>query len=70
NIADERTWTTLPKQFQFCQFPTPADRKIELVTPGGLQKIPVTIGDGTLNLVYVKSINATSPLLVTQIKLK
>lgn len=70
NIADERTWTTLPKEFQFCRFPTPADRKIELVLPGGLQKIPVTIGDGILNLVYVKSITTTSPLLVTQIKLK
>jgi len=70
NIADERTWTTLPKEFQFCRIPTPADRKIELATPGGLQKIPVTIGDGTLNLVYVKSINASSPLLVTQMKLK
>ena len=70
NIADERTWTTLPKQFEYCRFPTPEDRKIELVLPGGLQKIPVTIGDGTLNLVYVKSINTTSPFLVTQLKLK
>ena len=35
NIADERTWTTLPKQFQACHFPTPPDRKIELKTPGG-----------------------------------
>ena len=70
NIADTRTWTTLPKEFQVCRFPTPPDRKIELETPGGGQKIPVTIGDGTINLVYVKSINATSPLLVTQMKLK
>lgn len=70
NIADERTWTTLPKEFQFCHFPTPADRKIELVLPGGLQKYPVTIGDGTINLIYVKSITTTSPLLVNQIKLK
>jgi uncharacterized protein len=29
NIADERTWTTLPKQFQACHFPTPSDRRIE-----------------------------------------
>jgi hypothetical protein len=70
NIADERTWTTLPKQFQVCHFPTPPDRKIELETPGERQKIPVTIEDGTINLVYVKSITATSPLLVTQMKLK
>jgi hypothetical protein len=70
NIADERTWTTLPKQFQACHFSTPPDRKIELKTPGGRQTIQVTIGDGTINLIYVKSINAVSPLLVTQMKLK
>jgi uncharacterized protein len=70
NIADERTWTTLPKQFQACHFPTPPDRKIELKTPGERQNMPVTIGDGTINLIYVKSINAAGPLLVTQMKLK
>lgn len=70
NIADERTWTTLPKQFQVCHFPTPPDRKIELETPGGRQRMQVTIGDGTINLIYVKSINAASPLLVSQMKLK
>ncbi len=70
NIADERTWTTLPKEFQACHIPTPPDRKIELETPGGGQRIPVTIEDGTINLVYVKSINANSPLLVTQMRLK
>jgi hypothetical protein len=32
--------------------------------------MPVTIGDGTINLIYVKSINANSPLLVSQMKLK
>jgi hypothetical protein len=70
NIADERTWTTLPKEFQVCRFSTPPDRKIVLETPGGLQKIPVTIGDGTINIVYVRSMTATGPLLVTQMKLK
>ena len=70
NIADERTWTTLPKEFQVCHFPTPPDRKIELKTPDQRQTIQVTIGDGTINLIYVKSISATSPLLVTQMKLK
>ena len=70
NIADERTWTTLPKQFQACHFPTPPDRKIELTTPDGRQRIQVTIEDGTINLIYVKSINAAGPLLVSQMKLK
>lgn len=70
NIADTRTWTTLPKEFQVCRFPTPPDRKITLETPGGMQTIPVTIQDGTINIVYVKSISATTPLLVSQMKLK
>jgi hypothetical protein len=70
NIADTRTWTTLPKEFQVCRFSTPPDRKIVLETPNGTQKIPVTIEDGTINIVYVKSITATNTLLVTQIKLK
>ncbi|MGH7975454.1 MAG: COG3014 family protein [Limisphaerales bacterium] len=70
NIADERTWTTLPKEFQFCRIPTPPDRKIDLITADGLQKTSVTIADGMVNIVYVKSINTVSPLSVTQMKLK
>ena len=70
NIADERTWTTLPKEFQFCRFPTPLDRKLVLQTPDGIQKIPMTIKDGTINIIYVKSIDTATPLLVSQIKLK
>jgi hypothetical protein len=69
NIADTRTWTTLPKEFQACRIPTPPDRKIEL-TIGGSKKTSVTIADGMVNIVYVKSINPVTPLLVTQIKLK
>src|ERR1017187_8864997 len=69
NIADTRTWTTLPKEFQACRIPTPADRKIDLTTPNGM-KTSVTICDGTVNVVYVKSVNAGTPLLVSQFKLK
>jgi len=69
NIADTRTWTTLPKEFQIARFPTPADRQINLVTGNG-QQATVTIPDGTLNLIYVKSINTRSPLLIDRIKLK
>ena len=70
NIADERTWTTLPKEFQYCRLPTPPDRQITLVTANGLVKRTVTIPDGTINLVYVKSITENGPLFVSQIKLK
>jgi hypothetical protein len=91
NIADMRTWTTLPKQFQVCRFPTPADGKIQLSTPNNMI-VPVTL-DGVVkndltstnsvpassaplnagspvNVVYVKSITAGTPLLVSQFKLK
>jgi len=43
NIADTRTWTTLPKEFQVCRLPTPADGKLELTAPNGL-KASVTLG--------------------------
>lgn len=69
NIADERTWTTLPKEIQVARLATPADRKIDLTTPAGV-KTSLCISNGTVNVVYVKSINAATPLLVSQFKLK
>ncbi|MEI8290461.1 MAG: hypothetical protein WCH99_13405 [Verrucomicrobiota bacterium] len=69
NIADTRTWTTLPKEFQVARIPTPADRKIDLSTPNGM-KSSVTLGDARVGVVYVKSITAGTPLLVSQFKLK
>jgi hypothetical protein len=68
NIADERTWTTLPKEFQFCRIPTPADRKLEISIPNGMPQT-VTLNDGMINLVYVKSIGPATPLIVSQYKL-
>ena len=68
NIADTRTWTTLPKEFQVCRVPTPADRKLQL--GDGHLKTEVTVEAGTINLVYVKAINTHTPLIVTQAKLK
>jgi len=70
NQADLRTWTTLPKEFHFCHFPTPADLKIELESPFPGYKLPVSLNDGLINVVWIKSINRGSPLLVNQFKLK
>lgn len=70
NQADLRTWTTLPKEFQFCRLPTPADGEIELSVPFSGGKMPVTIEGGAVNVVWVKSVNRGSPLLVSQFKLK
>jgi hypothetical protein len=69
NIADTRSWTTLPKEFQVACIPTPADRKIVLSTPGSVP-VDIVLVDGTVNVVHVRSINASTPLLVNQFKLK
>ena len=70
NQADLRTWTTLPKEFHFCRIHTPSDRKIELEPPYSGRKTPVIIYEGGVNVVWAKSVNRNSPLLVTQFKLK
>jgi len=70
NIADLRTWTTLPKEFQVCRVPTPPDRKIELASVNGGPSTTVTVDEGTYNIVYVRSISASGPLLISQMKLK
>lgn len=69
NIADTRSWTTLPKEFQVARVATPADRKLTLASPAGTPTV-VNLLDGTVNVVYVKSITAGGPLLVNQFKLK
>jgi len=70
NHADMRTWNTLPKEIQFCHFPTPADRKIEITADGAGTSSMVTIDDGIVNLVWVRSVNQTTPLQISQCKLK
>lgn len=69
NQADLRTWTTLPKEFQFCRIPTPADRKIELDSRYSGRKTPLVIDEGVVNVVWVKSVNRNSPFSVVQFKL-
>jgi hypothetical protein len=70
NIADLRTWTTLPKEFQVCRIPTPPDRKIDLEAAGTAQKVSVTLEEAVISLVFVKSISASGPMFVSQMKLK
>ena len=47
NIADTRTWTTLPKEFQVCRLPTPADGKLQLSTPNNMS-VAIAL-DGVMN---------------------
>lgn len=68
NIADTRTWTSLPKEFQYARIATPANRELTL-SAGETQKT-VTLEPGSVNIVYVKSASPTAPLYVSQFVLK
>jgi len=70
NIADLRTWTTLPKEFQYCRLPTPPDRKLTITTANGLQKTDYVLQDGVVNVVLVRSISPSTPMWITQFKLQ
>lgn len=68
--ADLRTWQTLPKQFQVARFATPADEQIWMVLPNGGTLEPIQLRDGTVNIVYIKSVNWSRPPVVRQFTLK
>jgi uncharacterized protein len=68
NIADTRTWTSLPKEFQYARLATPASRELT-IDAGGVQKT-VALAPGSVNVVYVKSASPTAPLLVSSFVLK
>ncbi len=68
NIADTRTWSTLPKEFQYARLATPANRQLA-ITVGGQTKT-ITLDPGAVNVVYVKSVSTTAPLFITQFALK
>jgi hypothetical protein len=68
NVADTRSWTSLPKEFQYARVATPASREIT-INAGGTQKT-VALAPGAVNVVYVKSASPTAPLLVSSFVLK
>ncbi len=70
NIADTRTWTTLPKQIHICRVPTPPDRKLVFSAPSSGQRAEVAVGDGLVNIVFVKSVSPSAPMMVSQAKLR
>ncbi len=68
NIADTRTWSSLPKEFQYARIATPADRTLTLTAGTATQTLQLV--PGTVNVVYVKSASTSAPLLVNQFALK
>ncbi len=70
NRADTRTWVTLPKQFQVCRVPTPADHKLYLGRAGTQESVMVDLPNGPVNLVYVKSSSLGSRLAISAFPLR
>ena len=68
NVADTRTWRSLPKEFQYVRLATPVDRKLTL--SAGAQSETLDLLPGGVNVVYVKTNDTSSPLLVNQFVLK
>lgn len=67
NVADTRTWRSLPKEFQYLRVTTPTDRKLTLSV--GSQSQVVDLLPGGVNVVYVKMNDGQSPMLVNQFAL-
>lgn len=70
NEADLRTWRSLPKQFQYCRFPTPEDRTVTVRLPFSGTTETVTLDPGHVNIVYVKAARARVPMTISQFTLK
>jgi uncharacterized protein len=68
NVADTRSWRTLPKQFHYARLPTPTDHRLTFTTAG--QTTSLSLEPAAVNVVYVKSHGTTSPLLASQFILK
>jgi hypothetical protein len=71
-IADTRCWTSLPKQFQYCRFVTPASRTITVTTAnsnGLASTTNVALPEGKVVLVYVKNVSPSQPNYIDKVTL-
>lgn len=67
NIADLRTWTTLPKEFAYIRMLTPADGQVSLQI--GMISQTVSVTPGKTNILMVRSINNTALPIIEQFTL-
>lgn len=68
NIADTRTWRSLPKEFHYARLATPEDR---VITVGaGARATSIRVEPAAVTVVYVKSASVSAPLLVSAFTLK
>ena len=70
NIADTRSWQTLPKEIQIARMNMPAGRTLSVATPDGAWQQEVMIIPGHVVVIYVKSVNSANNMSVNQFKLK
>jgi hypothetical protein len=70
NIADTRSWTLLPHDFQICHIPTPTDGVLHIAETHGYQTATLTLPNPRgLNLVYVKSVVPGKKMIIWSRKL-
>ncbi len=67
NIADLRTWTTLPKEFAYIRLPTPTDGQVALQI--GMVNQTVNVTPGKTNVIMVRSVNDFAAPIVEQFTL-
>jgi len=67
NIADLRTWITLPKEFSYIRMPTPKDGLLTLRVGANEQTASVT--PGKTNIIMVRSVNDISLPILEQFTL-
>ena len=70
NVADTRSWQTLPKEFQVARVEMPSDRTLTLLSPDGAWTRDMTLIDGDVVVVYAKSIASLQDMTLTQFKLR
>lgn len=70
NVADTRSWQTLPKEIQLARMEMPKDRMVQLSTPDGTWRQEVSLIPGDVIVLYVKSPLSATTLSINQFKLK
>ncbi len=67
NVADLRTWITLPKEFSYIRMPTPSDGLLTLRI--GMNQHQARVAPGKINIIMVRSVNETSLPIIEQFTL-
>lgn len=70
NVADTRTWTTLPKRFSVARTEIPANRIVKVSLDGSPQQAIQLPTNGTVWVIYLRSHERGIPPTITKFKLR